>query len=253
MAWNLASVDGTVSIALTVGNGPLSGSMIVNGSNYNVSGGWVAAGSTPDQGGNAFYVTGQQPSGPTAWVAVTGNMVGSTDWPQALYVAGGTVTSRNGSVTAINEQLLPILSTDQGAVRSVYSECGCQLNIMLHAVPPYCASGTIGGRAMTPAQCAAVCTGGTPPDPLVIKIPPNAGSKPVAVLLLTGGEGADHFGAPVLAEFHHQISKILFDTTATGLLLEYANTPGSKTDTQAIVFNGQQRKRPHASIIIKPQ
>jgi hypothetical protein len=249
----MASVDGMVSVSLNVQDGPLNGTMMVSGNNYNVSGGWAAAGSTPDRGGNAFFLNGQLPSGPSTYAVVVGNMVGSTEWPQSLYVVGGTVTSRNGSVTAINEQLLPVLSLDQNAVRSVYSECGCQLNIMLHAVPPYCASGTIGGRAMTPQQCAAVCTGGTPPDPLVINIPPNAGPKPVAVLLLTGSEGPDHFGAPVLAEFHHQILKILFDTSANGLLLEYANTPGSKTNTQPIVFKGQERKRPHASIIIKPQ
>lgn len=252
MIWNLESVDGTVILALNVQDGPLSGTLTVNNVAFTVSGGWAAAFSTKDRGASAFYLSGQTPTGPSNYVGAAGNMVGLADWPQSIQIAGGNCSSKDGKVNAFNQTLLPILNTVQSNVQAVYSEIGCKLNIALDAVPPKCMSGTIGGNPMTPAQCAAVCTGGTPPDPLLIHIPPNAGNKPVGVVLLMGAEGPGDFRAPVLAEFHGQILKILYDTTVNGLVLEYANTPGNKHDTQPIVFNGEQRKRPHASIIIRP-
>ena len=255
MAWNLASVGGQVTLQTSAENlGAMAGTLTVDGIAFNVSGEWANGQGGGGRDSSCFEVAGQHGIAPNLpiYIGAAGNMVGAPNWPQSVEISGAYCSVKGGVVNSFHQTLLPMLNTDQDEVRAVYSEIGCKLNIALDAVPPKCMSGTIAGNPMTPVQCAAVCTGGTPPDPLLIHIPPNAGNKPVGVVLLMGDGGPDHFRAPVLAEFHSQILKILYDTTVNGLVLEYANTPGNKHDTQPIVFNGEQRKRPHASIIIRP-
>ena len=256
MAWNLASVGGQVTLQTSAENlGAMAGTLTVDGIAFNVSGEWANGQGGGGRDSSCFEVAGQHGIAPNLpiYIGAAGNMVGAPNWPQSVEISGAYCSVKGGVVNSFHQTLLPMLNTDQDEVRAVYSEIGCQLNIQLQAVPPYCSSGTINGKPMTPEQCGAVCTGGIEPDPLRIVIPKSAPNKPVGVLLLMGNEGADHFRSPVLAEFHSQITKILYDTTANGLLLEYSNTAGTKHDTHEIVFNGQQRKRPHLSIIIKPQ
>jgi hypothetical protein len=260
MGWNLESADGNVTLSANAdGNGGMSGTLIVDGTNFAINGNWAASGSLPGRNASVFFVAGEHDIGSSLpdYLGASGNMVGPGDWPQSIQIAGSTCSTNDGVVNPFDVTLLPVMNTDPGALAGAYGESGCFLviDVSNEGQVPVCIFGTVGGNPLSSTDLGKVCTG---TDPVTINIPKAApNQKPVCILFKAP---QNHFVNPPLAEAHSQISKILFDTAganpanAVGLVLEYANGPG-KRQTAVINFNEGPgpHERIHLTIIIRPQ
>jgi hypothetical protein len=259
MGWNLESADGNVTLSANAdGNGGMSGTLIVDGTNFAINGNWAASGSLPGRNASVFFVAGEHDIGPSLpdYLGASGNMVGPGDWPQSIQIAGSTCSTNDGVVNPFDETLLPVMNTDPGALAGVYAASGCFLviDVSNKGQLPVCIYGKIGNNLLSAPELAGVCTG---TDPVTINIPRAAPNQPVAILFKAP---MNHFVNPPLAEAHMQIAKILGDTTganpasAVGLVLEYINGPG-KRQTAVINFNEGHgpHERTHTKIVIKPQ
>ncbi len=252
MPWILSSLDGTVSINFNAdGGGAISGTMVKNGENYAIAGGWAASGSVPGRNFSAFEVSGQDPNADSHYIAAAGNMSGPGDWPNAVQIAGAACSVTDGVVNAFTQTLLPVALDAPGYVAQAYSESPCIIVLDASSDALTCTSCTIGGQAV---PTAGILTG---TGPITINIPAAApDGSPVCVVF---GAPADHFANPPLMEAHHQIAKILFDSSGqapgntVGLVLQYYNgwTGVGRSQTQVIDFN-HGRVKTHTSVVIKP-
>lgn len=252
MSWILSSLDGTVSINFNVdGGGGVSGSMVKSGESYAIAGRWAASFSVPGRNFSAFEVSGQAPNVDSHFIAASGNMSGPGGWPNAVQIAGAACSVTDGVVNTFNQTLLPVALDVAGYVAQAYSESPCIIVLDASTDNLTCTACYIGGQSVS---TAGILTG---TGPITINIPAAApDGSPVCIVF---GAPADHFANPPLKEAHHQIAKVLFDSTGqapgntVGLVLQYYNgwTGVGRSQTQIIDFN-HGPDRSHASVVIKP-
>lgn len=256
MTWNLSSLDGQVAINFDAdGNGGVSGTMTVAGTQYNVTGSWVASYSISNRLYSVFRVSGDQPNADGSYVSAAGRMDGPGDSPWGLQISGATSNTTNSNVPTFNEYLLPVAVANAGLVQSVFSQSGCIIVVDANSDVLSCTACYIQGQSVS---TAGIVSGN---DPAIIQIPQAA---PVGVpVSIVFGAPVEHFAVPPLAEGHHQIYRVLMDpngqgpSNTVGLVLEYFNGANgvARSNTQLIHFNdghGHLSPRNHTSIMIRP-
>ncbi|MEL7489857.1 MAG: hypothetical protein AAGJ73_03990 [Pseudomonadota bacterium] len=280
--WLMASVDGSVAMAMNVdGNGGVSGTLTIDGAEYDVGGEWAASGSLPNRNASDFGIVGFHKPNPALeavnYLAAAGTMDGPGGWPLKVQISGNIAPISNWHNAPFSETLIPMMQNNPQQLGVAYNESYMVLVIADNAQNiPECVAGWMGqtdsngnvqtvngtykttGVALTDAQRAPIVT----PDPndqftYFINLPAlktaNPGNRPVMVQF---PGTAEHFGQPPLAEPHTQIAKQFFDENAgtnTGaLVLQFDNNSNSMRATHKIVFRHDARKKQHGGVIIQP-
>lgn len=109
MPWKLKNSDDKISVDLwPEDDGGLHGAVTWNGNDFQVSGGWSAAGSLPARVYSAFSVSGRTSSVPDVpfWLSASGIMYGSGTNPSKIDIQADISSSADGKLVHVKSSLL---------------------------------------------------------------------------------------------------------------------------------------------------
>lgn len=107
MSWKLASSDHVVALELNVGDdGPLTGTLTLNGNSYGVTGEYAASG-VEGRAASPFGLSGVIGGDMPAYIAATGIMTGPGAAPTQIQIQAFTSSSADGTITEYKGILLP--------------------------------------------------------------------------------------------------------------------------------------------------
>ena len=271
--WNLASVDGTVTLSVTAsGYGPVDGNMTIFGIDYGVGGEWAASGSLPGRNASAFSVAGSYQTSPSVpnYLAAAGLMQGPGAWPISVTIAGNVAPASALGMRNFNETLLPTMNQNSTDIAAAYAESYAVLQISEASGGGLaCTGGWLGpqsggqtspfgtsdyksvGVALTAEQLASVVS----PDPVYpgvtdIHVPTIASAATVRPVMVQFVDPYEHYAEPPLMEPHPGIAKIFYDAGAGALTLQAIDNQSTLSPTQQIKFN-HGRERNHGGVIIE--